>query len=206
MKSHWSARFLSVAGMVMVALVALALAVALLGCESQGPTAPEPERYVATVVEPQFESFGPGDDVLKGLATGLAVRWYTLAGFGVTNTAGTTQYLQAFITGFDNQSVKIASKNATVANGTTWNYSFNRGCVQLDLAYQGGTIFAHSFYDKAGRRFSPGTNPEKIAECKPQPTPTPTPVIYCNEDGTCPNSLRCVPAAPSSPALGTCQP
>lgn len=157
-------------------LMAVACLAVLAACGG-GTTVPDPPvpGSAGVVTVDGFPDAVPGATPQAVAApAGIDVRWGQSASWTIANGTSDTLRYTAQWTDFDNQVLVRGSLEGVVAPGKTSEGSFDRGCVQADLV-AGGRIFAFAYFDKAGRQFGPGTNPEKIAECRPQPTPSPSP-------------------------------
>lgn len=122
-------------------------------------------------------------------ATTSTVNFFDNAAFEAFNNSTDPKNFTAKVTSFDDQVTPVVpEKSNLVAAGKSWNDGFGRGCVQLDVAGDGGLW--HMYYDKNGKPFvNPHANGEKIAECRrgaptPEPTPTAPPTCHVNNEAS----------------------
>lgn len=161
--------------------VVMGLAAAwLIACGEQRVTGPEIESVVAaepaasTVAAPQPIA-QPGSDSF------FEARFLPGGDYSIRNVGSRTETWVVYRTTFDDQSTPTWwTLVAYVAPGGYLTGTVpGAACSQVDVTQgrAGDRPFAHAFYDREGRTFHPGSNPEKLDACRPKPTPIPTP--YC---------------------------
>ena len=152
------------------------------------PTPPPPTVPVAQSAPASTTSPAVAPQPAAAVGSGVEITFSTFASFTARNTGGEVRNLEAYITSFDDQGTALQTKTASLAPGGTWEATFSSTCVQTDVKDVGGKILGFAYFDKEGKQFGPGTNPEKIAECRftPTPPPSPSPSPTCSPSPTPP--------------------
>jgi hypothetical protein len=129
----------------------------------------------------------------------------------VKNETDVPSVFYAYYTSFDNQSLALAVKTVTRQAGDTWEDTFDRTCIQVDLTYyatvvggEGGHPFLAGFIDHNGNvvrdsqidrsKCNPPTPPPPCRgeQCEPTTPPPPTPPPPTPPPPTPPPPPQCV--------------
>lgn len=146
--------------------VAFAVSVVVIACTAEGPTTPPqtetlvraPEPVVSATPIPAPRAVDPTPEP----GSAFVLKFYDNAGFELFYNGGASYAgVTASITNFDDQDTPLPVPGYsdgivpyTVASGSSWNYSFNRQCVQLDVDQPGVKLIGAAYFDQNGKRVS----------------------------------------------------
>jgi hypothetical protein len=154
------------------------LAGAIIGCDTEGPTAPTPTTQapappVAAAPAPA-PSPTPTPSAIGGAdpAPSFTLEGYAPSTIRVTyNGESPIASVDTWYTSLDNQDLEFAKQSHSISRGGTLERAFGQVCIQADADQPGVKLIGGVFFDINGRPYNASKQPEKTKECRDRCTP-----------------------------------